>query len=129
MIADRSVKHVLVVLAAISCGSAADAAPTIMAGAGAHTCAQFAEFYKQSPQLAEEDFFSWALGFMSAANIIGLANKEANTNKLVRDLSSMDNPEKKSLIRQYCNDHPLVSYSHAVVDLLEKLRPVTMPTR
>jgi hypothetical protein len=37
-------------------------------GAGARSCADFAQAYKNNPGLTEEIFYSWAFGFMSGLN-------------------------------------------------------------
>ena len=83
-------------------------------GAGAATCAIFANHYKTEPMIETLSYFSWAQGYMTALNMTFVAN-----NKETVDLRDYDSQTRH--IRQYCDQHPLKDYSDAVLDLFEAM--------
>lgn len=85
-------------------------------GAGMRSCAQFAKDYAANPTGAEELYFLWAEGFMSALNLSTAANFG-----FYKDFSRGDAASYKLHIRSYCNAHPLTQYVGAVMDLLNSL--------
>jgi hypothetical protein len=84
-------------------------------GIGTFTCGKFAEEYRTgSPTEVENVYFTWAQGFMSAANI-GLKSGS------YRDMSAMTLDAEKEFVRNYCGEHPLARYFQAVMELWLKL--------
>ena len=83
-------------------------------GAGAATCAMFANHYKTEPMIETLSYFSWAQGYMTALNMTFVAN-----NKETVDLRDYDSQTRH--IRQYCDQHPLKDYVDAVLDLFEAM--------
>lgn len=80
-------------------------------GLGANLCAQFSKDYGADPSGAEKVYWSWATGMMSGMNLASLVN--SNT---FRDLTG-----DRRAVRNYCQSHPLTSYSSAVLDLYVSL--------
>ncbi len=95
----------------ITMGSAQAQVP-MTAGPGVIPCAEFAEYYRKNPSLAEVQSFAWAQGYWSAVNEAVRARGEAT-----RDLRSVPNPTKKQLLRSFCDKRPLASYIDAVREL------------
>lgn len=90
-----------------------------MRGAGTSTCAVFAKQYAQKPDLAEDQFFDWAQGYLSGLNMRGKMDKSPDFQNLHGDIES-----QKQYIRDYCNGHPLALYMDAV-DALYLSLPMT----
>jgi hypothetical protein len=86
-------------------------------GVGTNTCAEFGEFYKQSPGYWEIHFFTWAQGFMSGMNLM-LAQK----GQPATDLEKTSLESQQMQIRTYCDKHPLVSYMKAVIAVWADMR-------
>jgi hypothetical protein len=82
---------------------------TAMRGAGAATCAQFAQNYHADPSI-ESVFFQWALGYMSAIN-----DRTQDQDGSYVDLDALSNEQQLAQIRQFCNDNPLDYYRNAVL--------------
>lgn len=88
--------------------------PAVFRGMGADKCANFAHDV-QSSKGAEADYYNWAQGFMSGANMItGVAGDG------YRDLDGDINAQKLA-IRQYCDAHPSDEFAQAVVALYQSL--------
>ena len=87
----------------------------ISMGAGTSTCGQFAAKYRQVPDL-EISYFAWAQGYMSGINFTQLVAKVGEP-WVVKNLASIPIEQQKSVIRRYCNDHPLEDYTDAVMHL------------
>jgi len=87
-------------------------------GSGMNTCGGFAQMYAQNT-VVEEIYFQWAQGYMTGLNV----GKVVNTG-VIRDLNSEPTNDQMATIRQYCNTHPLATYSDAVVDLFSHLKAV-----
>jgi hypothetical protein len=98
-------------------------AETVIAGAGALTCGQFANHYAKNPQV-ELSYFAWAQGFMSSMNV----SRADSPSPAYRDLSGPIEFQM-SQIRIYCDDHPLAQYSDAVFDLFGSLPLLPMPPK
>lgn len=89
--------------------------PIVVRGIGADACADFARDYAQRSNLAETQYYTWAQGFMSGANIItGVADDG------YRDLDGDINAQQLYL-RQYCDAHPHDQYTRAVFALYRSL--------
>jgi hypothetical protein len=86
-------------------------------GIGARTCGNFAQSYRESPQLTEGLYFAWAQGFMSGQNFALIAN-----HKLAKNLNGSNTEEQQAFLRSHCDGHPLSGYWEAVMTLF-----VTMP--
>jgi hypothetical protein len=80
-------------------------AQSFASGAGAATCAQFAQDYKQDVEL-ERNYFNWAQGFMSGINW-----KE---DTFYHNLDAQTIEDQKAFLRRYCDAHPLEQYILAV---------------
>jgi hypothetical protein len=91
---------------------------TQLAGAGMMTCSNFAEAYRQSPDVAEMFYFSWAQGFMSGMNSVYLSRLGAGY-----DLSTHTATDQQAYIRDYCNQHPLATYGEAATALFGTMTP------
>jgi hypothetical protein len=87
--------------------------PTAAAGVGVGSCSEFARKYKEDPDLAETVYFSWAQGFMSGWNYDLLNSKQP-----IYDLSSQTMQQQQFFIRNYCNQHPLATFSEAVFEIV-----------
>lgn len=117
-------KPLLVLLVSLLVGPANGHADDHLAlsGAGAASCAKFAEMYRSNPGAAELLYFPWAQGFMSGWNAVRLkAGMEA------LDLGSIPIRDQQAYIRQYCDQHPLGDYYNAVLALLLRFKPYPAP--
>jgi hypothetical protein len=95
-----------------------------MMGAGASTCGKFAEMYRENPAIAEALAFSWAQGFMSSMNVARSVVSVSYPTAVQLNLNSISLERQKSLIRAYCNEHPLDDYPSAVMKLYSLLEPI-----
>lgn len=86
-------------------------------GAGALSCAQFGQFYKESPDYVETLYFTWAQGMMSGLNYALAARIMPMSN-----LASWDNARQTQHIRAYCSESPLAFYTQAAIDLFDFMR-------
>jgi hypothetical protein len=82
-------------------------------GQGIVPCAKFGEWYRTDPNNTEDTFFAWALGYISGIN--------AASAKAYADLKAKEPDEMKHYLRQYCDAHPLASYSDGVLELMKSL--------
>jgi hypothetical protein len=96
-------------LAAQDSSSSQSADRTYLFGAGVLTCAQFGEEYRRRGDLAELQYFTWAQGFMSAMN-----SANASEGHPTADLNPRSIDRQLQWLRQYCDSHPLSSYSLGV---------------
>jgi hypothetical protein len=87
-----------------------------VSGAGTSSCAEFAKLYRQNPEATESYFFFWAQGFLSGLNLGLLAAKRP-----LHDLAAWSFNDQKARIRQFCDQRPLLTYNHAVLDLFTAL--------
>ena len=83
-------------------------------GIGNGSCAIYAKRYAENSKIADFIFFTWAQGYMTAANA------ELARSGHYHDLGgSIDDQE--AYVHDYCNTYPLASYSEAVIDLYASL--------
>src|SRR6516164_8038693 len=71
-------------------------------GPGAQTCGEFAFDYRVNRN-TENTYFDWAEGFISGMNWI-----DAMTDHTAKNIMALSIADQKQVIRNYCNDHPLV---------------------
>jgi hypothetical protein len=113
----------IVWFAALTIAPSAQGEPAAMFGAGAQTCAQFAQHYRRSPSQSEDMYFSWAQGFMSSLNMV---NPNLRQPRSVRDLAAWSVNRQQFYLRDYCDQHPLTLFAAAVIEMF-KLLPVIPP--
>ena len=112
-----------IVLAALLIQSTiAIADPIGVAGAGAHSCAEIAQFFRQNPDQTSAMMFSWAQGYMSGLNVAGGAS-----GREVRDLASMNGKDEEWVIRNYCDQYPMSDLATAVMALYKTLPTAKLP--
>jgi hypothetical protein len=99
--------------------SDAASADAVTMGAGAYTCGQFADAYRNDPRGAEDGFFAWAQGYMSGLNEAAMDRK-----KLPIDMESMPTTAQEIAIHAYCDRHPLMPYYEAVLSVYNALKRV-----
>jgi hypothetical protein len=85
-------------------------------GIGTATCAIFAKWYKDDPQFAERQFFTWAQGYLSGWNFVLMT-----TGQPFFDLGSLSTESQKARLRSYCDQHPLGRFIEAVWSLAGEL--------
>ena len=90
------------------------------AGAGAATCAKFAKAYAAAPQVTEDLYYSWALGFLTGLNVENPAPRFAVLNATSRHVQIGE-------IRDYCNRHPTAQYIDAVINLYLSMPKKPLP--
>ena len=90
---------------------------SVWVGAGTATCSEFAESYREDPTYFETFFYTWAQGFMSGLNLQRLSAD--NTVKFDKGIQGME--KYTTMLRIYCDAHPLQIYLQAVVDLYNSL--------
>jgi hypothetical protein len=84
-------------------------------GVGYSSCALYAKRYAENLTMADFLFFTWAQGYMTAANVALAA-----AGNRYHDLGgSIDDQEAH--LRRYCSSHPTASYNDAVLDLYASL--------
>jgi hypothetical protein len=91
-------------------------------GGGARSCAQFAKDYQEHPEETETAYFEWAEGYISGLNVWVVS-----TNLPRRDVSSMSISDQEALLRTYCNEHPLASYSAGAIEIFNRLTKIPDP--
>ena len=106
---------------AVGLGEIAYAEAYVTRGAGANTCASFANTYRVDPELTDRVFQAWAMGYMSGINISAVARSEG-----IYDLNAITPDQIKRYLRQYCDGHPLADYVDGVSELLKSL-PIVKP--
>ena len=97
---------------------ASGAEPTVKWGLGTRSCAEFAQDFKQDPELWETLYYSWAEGFMTGFNLV-----RSTVAKRDFDLNPYGRSEnwRRGSIREYCGTHPLSPYSEAAANLIVEL--------
>jgi hypothetical protein len=83
-------------------------------GAGAMSCAKYAEAYRQTPALADAVFVAWAQGYISGIN----SGMEEDA---YFDLGAKTSDEMQRVLRKYCNDRPLANFRDAALELAKSL--------
>lgn len=109
----RKVALVVVLASTLSTKVVAD--DTVLFGAGATTCAQYADYFRQAQN--DDLLYSWAQGYMSAINT-GMDFVGAKGTALNR----WSTDRQRQFLRNYCDQHPLVAYFQAVEALLDSMR-------
>jgi hypothetical protein len=99
--------YIFVFVSLLGMGLSQAKPPYAAMGAGASSCAKFAQDYQKDPSNFEMFYFSWAQGWMSGFNIVGN----------VRDLNSIELDAQERYIRIFCNEHPLDNYQSVVIAL------------
>lgn len=105
------VKRVMATIFLISQFATAKAAEMDTMGVGVSTCAAFATKMRKDPVVVENWYFAWAQGYMSGLNAGSKAAPKELKNP--RDLGGKSTKEEMSLIRQFCDQHPLLDYVEA----------------
>ncbi len=96
-------------------------------GAGLHTCAVFANAYREETTMGIF-YFSWAQGYMSGLNLglMGAARLQGLQGgaaaQVATDLGLMSFDGQERHIRHYCDRHPLNDYMDAVLNLFNTMR-------
>jgi hypothetical protein len=96
--------------------------PVGVAGAGARSCAEIAQFSRQNPDQASAMMLSWAQGYVSGLNVAGGAS-----GREVRDLAGMNTKDAEWVIRNYCDQYPASDLATAVMELYKTLPTATLP--
>ena len=98
----------------IMLASTANAAETMAArGVGTETCSEYGQFFKRDPKVTDRIYGSWAEAFMSGWNFATLPK--------FRELGTMSTDSHMQHIRLYCDEHPLLPFARAVMDLYHSL--------
>ena len=84
-------------------------------GVGLTPCADFTEMSKGNPG-TEIIFYSWAQGFISAANRSRLMQGGDSAN-----VAALTFEQQTGQLRAYCKAHPLQEYMYAVADLINHM--------
>ncbi len=95
--------------------AAQDQEPTLTAGAGARSCAQFSVDCETAPELMEELYFTWTQGYLTGFARASAAARSGRHANLTPPGRSVD--WQKSYVREYCGSHPLSPYSEAAASL------------
>lgn len=88
-------------------------------GVGMLTCAEFGKAYAQNPKDTEQFAFTWAEGFMSGLNAARISR-----DRVFVVLNSRSVEDQETMIREYCDAHPLKLYEDAVKSVY-----FSMPTK
>lgn len=107
-----------VLLALAAPARQASASPIVVTGVGTATCAVFAMHYKGDPKFAYELYTSWAQGFMGGLNIAA---------RSARDLGSLTTEEHAASFREFCDEHPLLTFMESVMRHYDTLPIVEKP--
>jgi hypothetical protein len=86
----------------VSSQASADDDDKVLSDPGARTCGEFAFDYRVNRN-TENTYFDWAEGFISGMNWI-----DAMTDHTAKNIMALSIADQKQVIRNYCNDHPLV---------------------
>jgi hypothetical protein len=113
-------KRHVIALALVMQAPASASAETALYGLGGHTCAQFAQDYRAQPDIEENAYFIWAMGFMSGVNTLNI-----ETYGRAADLTSISVEDQRAVIREYCEAHPLKHYFEAVTQVYSMLHKPT----
>ena len=87
-------------------------------GPGMQSCGEFSRLYSTNPTVAEDLFFTWAQGFMSALNLSFVSTRGA-----YRLIDPDGVASYKLRLRTYCDANPPSQYVQAVMDLYNSLPP------
>ena len=95
--------------------------PMAVRGAGASTCASYAETYKKGNPSEAGTYLTWAQGFMSGLNYGHLRTKDT-LDLNPQALQAFPIETQGRLLQQYCEQHPTMSFSAAVFALWVEMR-------
>ena len=84
-------------------------------GVGLTPCADFTKMSKGKPA-TEMIFYSWAQGFISAANRSRLMQGGDSAN-----VAALTFEQQTGQLRAYCKTHPLQDFMYAVADLINRM--------
>lgn len=87
-------------------------------GPGMQSCGEFSRLYATNPTAAEDLFYTWAQGFMSALNLSFMSTTGA-----YRAIDPNGMAAYKLRLRSYCDANPPSQYMQAVMDLYNSLPP------
>ena len=113
----------LLLVAAVQFATGASAQEFAAKGSGATSCSEFEKMYKLDPSAADDEFYNWALGFMSGWNF---AN--ATAGQPTRNLNATAPAVQETYLRQYCDQQPSQFYIQGAKGLflsLPLIRPQT----
>lgn len=102
----------------VTSGLHAEPSISKIVGRGASTCARFTTEIRSTPR-AEDDFFNWAQGYMSA---ILLSRPQGVDERLDLNPPVFSILSQLEFLRSYCAEHPEADYSDAVQALYKRLR-------
>jgi hypothetical protein len=88
----------------------------MMSGVGVVSCGKIAEDYRKDATYTHTFTMNWAQGYMSGANAVAIGSYGK-----YRDLQAMTVDEQQQSLRDYCDKHPVATFSKAVIDLYNKL--------
>ncbi|UGA43108.1 hypothetical protein HU230_0033315 [Bradyrhizobium quebecense] len=83
-------------------------------GVGTATCGQYSTLYKANSEETEKHFIGWLDGFLSGLNVYALRKGERSKN-----LGSLQ--ARKSLLHNYCDEHPLQDVGKAAMAIYDSL--------
>jgi hypothetical protein len=93
-------------------------------GPGMQSCGEFSRLYASNPMGAEDLFYTWAQGFMSALNL-----SFVSTTGSYRLIDPNGTATYKLRLRSYCDAHPPSQYVQAIMDLYNSLPPALSNTK
>jgi hypothetical protein len=115
----RVIVIALIYFATATNGFSQDQKLGTIAGAGATTCGEFGEYYRNNPTTTMASYLSWAQGFMSGQNIARSVLKRQTHN-----LGGLSISEQAAKLRAFCNQKPLAEFGTAVEALFDELPPL-----
>jgi hypothetical protein len=87
-------------------------------GPGMQSCGEFSRLYATNPTAAEDLFYTWAQGFISALNL-----SFVSTTGSYRLIDPNGTAAYKLRLRSYCDANPPSQYVQAIMDLYNSLPP------
>lgn len=107
---------IAVALVTAPVASSARNKPAALRGIGADTCRNFVRDYGKNPDVMGPEYFTWAQGFMTGANVIVAGAGVAKFRDLGGNIKA-----QQSYLRAYCKAHPLETFTQAVLALYDTL--------
>ena len=103
-------------------GFAGVAGASTLAGAGGHRCADVLALDETDPQTARRRYFNWAQGWLTASNLVTLADAGEAVNLTP---SHFNDEAQWAFARDYCRHHPDQAFEEAVKELFSELQRQT----
>jgi hypothetical protein len=103
------------------CISQVSAQEDIAQGAGGHICAEYLDYYRQSPDMAHYIYTSWAQGYMAGANVTFAA-----ATGTYRNLSSLTAQQLEQSAYRFCVAHPSSRYVDGITELWRLLPSIRL---